>query len=62
MGILFGGGVREKRAAGGWTGEPIISPIRGTDVNGATNVASNPDQALQVSTVWSCVSLLAKSV
>jgi len=62
VGILFGGGVREKRAAGGWTGEPIISPIRGTDVNGATNVASNPDQALQVSTVWACVSLIARSV
>ena len=56
MGALFG---REKRQ---WAPEPVIPPFPGADLFGNVSVASQPDKALIVPTVWRCVTLLANSV
>ena len=41
---------------------PVIPPFPGANVFGRQTVTSNPDSAMQVPTVWACVSLLANSV
>lgn len=58
MGILFN---TEKRAAHFFP-EPVIPPYPGANINGGVTVATRPDTALQVPTVWACVGLLANAV
>lgn len=54
MGIFFG---TERR--GQTFPIPPIPPIRGADITGRQTVRSNPDIALQASSVWACTRLLA---
>ena len=56
MGVLFG---RERRQ---WAPEPPIPPYPGANIYGQPSVAYQPDTALVVPTVWSCVQLLANAV
>jgi HK97 family phage portal protein len=56
VGRLFGREVRQ------WTAEPPVPPFPGTNVFGQPSLASNPEAALQVPTVWACVKLLADTV
>src|SRR4051794_1782479 len=57
MGALFG--QREQRQ---WAPEPPIPPFPGANIYGQPSVAAQPDSALVVPTVWSCVQLLANAV
>lgn len=59
MGIFFG---TEKRSVGQTFPIPPIPPFPGTDISGRTTVMSNPDIALQASSVWACTRLLADTV
>jgi HK97 family phage portal protein len=58
VGALFGR--REVRAHA--FPEPVIPPFPGVDLFGRSTVATKPDQALMVPTVWACVGLLANAV
>lgn len=59
MGIFLGGDRgREARA---WAGEPPVPAYLGAWSSGTAGNAS-PDTAMQVPTVWACVSLLANAV
>lgn len=63
MGLFLG--EREKRSGNGvtpWLPEPPIAPFPGSTISGKVTAASKPDVALQTSTVWGCVSLLAGAV
>jgi len=57
MGRLLG--QREERQ---WTPEPVIPPIPGVDVAGRPRLAAAPEQALFLSTVWACVTLIADTI
>lgn len=61
MGLLFG---RETRTSPAPNLFPIppIPPFPGADPGGFVTPATNPDIALQVPTVWACVSLLANTI
>lgn len=62
MGAFFGGLTSGKRSGGGWTGEPVVAPIRGLSSVGSASVSNNPELAMIVPTVWACVSLLANAI
>lgn len=57
MGRLLGN--REVRQ---WAPEPYVPPFPGVNVFGSPTLASNPDAALAVPTVWACVKLIADTV
>ena len=58
MGIFVG----ERRASGMTFPEPVIPPFPGANIYGQVSVSTQPDTALQVPTVWACVSLVANAV
>ncbi|GAC1373733.1 MAG: hypothetical protein NVSMB4_00620 [Acidimicrobiales bacterium] len=60
MGIFFGGETRSETR--GFFPEPPIPAVLGQHPWGSSSLASQPDQALMVPTVWACVSLLANAV
>lgn len=56
---LFLGNVEKRQ----WTAEPVIPPVRGASIyGGGATVTNQPDQALTIPTVWSCVSLISNAV
>lgn len=59
MGRLLG---QRERRDGPWTAVPVVPPIPGMDVMGASNLKANPERALFLSTVWACVTLIADTV
>jgi HK97 family phage portal protein len=56
VGIFLG---QEKRS---WIPEPVVPPVRGTDIYGNVSVSTKPDQALTLAPVWSAVGLLANTI
>lgn len=62
MGAFFGSLTGKRSSATGWAGEPIINPVRGMSQAGASSVATNPELAMIVPTVWACVALLSNAI
>jgi HK97 family phage portal protein len=58
LGILF----RTERRDSPTFSEPPIPPFPGANVFGQSSIATMPDSALAVPTVWACVNLLASAV
>jgi HK97 family phage portal protein len=59
VGVLF---AREKRTINPTFPEPVVPPFPGASVYGQNPLLTQPNAALQVPTVWACVSLLANAV
>jgi HK97 family phage portal protein len=59
VGIFLGQGQVERRQA---FPEPPIAAFPGADIGGYVSVASKPDMAFQVPTVWACINLVAGAV
>lgn len=58
MGRLLG--QRESRDA--WTSVPVVPPLPGWDAMGGNSLRTRPEQALFLSTVWACVTLIANTI